>query len=99
VRHKAWHVLLQDDRHLPEEVLERLHPLDGLVARKQAARTSTASLISGGVKKCVPQTLSGLDVAEARSVMEMEEVLVSSRALGGRISSKAAKASFFGPTF
>ena len=46
----------------------------------------------------MPQTLSGLLAAEARSVMEMEEVLVRRRASWGRTSSKAAKASFFGPT-
>ena len=64
-----------------------------------AAPTSTASLTGGGVKKCVPQTLSGLLVAEARSVMEMEEVLVRKRMSGDRIPSSVANASFFGSTF
>jgi len=73
--------------------------LDSIVAREEAARYLDHLSDRGGAKNCVPQTLSGLPVAEARSVMEMEEVLVKRRALGARISSSDANASFFGATF
>jgi len=72
--------------------------LDGLVACEETARYLDRLSDRGGAKKCVPQTLSGLPVVEARSVMEMEEVLVRRRALGARISSSDANASFFGAT-
>jgi hypothetical protein len=41
----------------------------------------------GGLKKCIPTTLSGTLVAEPRSVMLMEEVLEASTAPGSRYSS------------
>jgi hypothetical protein len=51
------------------------------------------------VKKCVSQTLQGLPVAEARSVIDMEEVLERRRASDSSISSRAANASFLEATF
>jgi hypothetical protein len=81
---------------LPREVTRAFtfSTVSSLVRRPHGI--STASLTGGGVKKCIPQTLSGLPVAEARSVIDMEEVLVSRRDSGSSISSSAANASFFG---
>jgi hypothetical protein len=50
------------------------------------------------VKKWAPQTLSGLPVAEARSVTEIDDVLVRMSEPGGSSASRAPRASFFGPT-
>ena len=97
--HEAGHVLLQDDRQLPERGSESLRLLDRLVAGEETARHLDRPSDGRRGKKRVPHTLSGLPVAEARSVMEMEEVLVRMRASGARTSSSVAKASFLGPTF
>ena len=50
-------------------------------------------------EKCAPQTFSSPCVAEASSVMEMEEVLAKMKESGWSRASRATRASFFGSTF
>ena len=62
-----------------------------------SARTISTSGISGaGLKKCIPTTRPGEDVAAAISVTESAEVLVASTASGRQIRSSSAKSSRFG---
>ena len=57
-----------------------------------SARTISTSGISGaGLKKCIPTTRSGVDVAEAISVTESADVLVASTASGRTIRSSSSK--------
>ncbi len=62
-----------------------------------SARTISTSGISGaGLKKCMPTTRPGDDVAAAISVTESAEVLVARTASGRQILSSSAKSSRFG---
>src|SRR3712207_7830802 len=51
------------------------------------------TLFRSGVKKWVPQTFSGRPVAEARSAIGMEDVLVKMHASAGSRASRAASRS------
>ena len=63
-----------------------------------APRTSSRSRMTfAGLKKCVPITASGRDVAEAIWSMSRVEVFEASTAPGLAILSRAAKTSFFTP--
>ena len=55
-------------------------------------RTTSTSFITGaGLKKCMPTTLPGREVATAISVTDSEEVLVARIVSGRQISSRAVK--------
>ena len=59
-----------------------------------SARTISTSGISGaGLKKCMPTTRPGVDVAAAISVTESAEVFVARTASGRQIRSSSAKSS------
>ena len=57
--------------------------------------TSISFMATGGLKKCMPMTLSLLVTAEAISVMEMEEVLVARMHSGLVAASSFWKMLFF----
>ena len=64
-----------------------------------SARTISTSGISGaGLKKCIPTTRPGVDVAAAISVTESADVFVARTASGRQIRSSSAKSSRFGPS-
>ena len=59
-------------------------------------RITSTSFISGtGLKKCIPQTLSGRLVAVAISVRDMDDVLEARMTFGPQISSNSLKTLFF----
>ncbi len=58
-----------------------------------ARTTSTSFMRWTGLKKCMPITCSGRDVAPAISVIESAEVLVARTAAGGAWRSSAVKVS------
>ncbi len=60
---------------------------------------STSFMSCGGLKKCIPQNLSGLSVAEASSVMLMEEVLEAIRASSWATWSTSSRTLFFSSAF
>ena len=57
---------------------------------------STSGISGAGLKKCMPTTRSGVDVAAAISVTESADVLVASTASGRQMRSSSAKSSCFG---
>ena len=62
-----------------------------------SARTISTSGINGaGLKKCMPTTRSGVDVAAAISVTESADVFVASTASGRQTRSSSAKSRRFG---
>ena len=62
-----------------------------------SARTISTSGISGaGLKKCIPTTRPGVEVAAAISVTESAEVFVARTASGRQIRSSSANSSRFG---
>ena len=62
-----------------------------------SARTISTSGISGaGLKKCMPTTRSGVEVAAAISVTESADVFVASTASGRQIRSSSAKSARLG---
>ena len=59
-------------------------------------RTTSTSFITGaGLKKCIPTTLPGREVATEISVTDSEEVLVARMVSGGQTSSSSAKTARF----
>src|SRR3954453_22336170 len=64
----------------------------------RSARTiSTSGMRGAGLKKCIPTTRSGVEVAPAISVTESAEVFVASTASGRQTRSSSANSSRFGP--
>ena len=61
--------------------------------------SSKRGMIGGGLKKCIPNTLSGRLVAEAISVMQRLEVLLARMAWGGQMASNSAKTCFLTSIF
>ena len=57
---------------------------------------STSGISGAGLKKCMPTTRSGDEVADAISVTESAEVFVASTASGLQMRSSSAKSSCFG---
>ena len=65
----------------------------------RSARTiSTSGMRGAGLKKCIPTTRSGVEVAPAISVTESAEVFVASTASGRQTRSSSASSSRFGPS-
>ena len=63
----------------------------------RSARTISTSGMSGaGLKKCIPTTRSGVEVAPAISVTESADVFVASTASGRQTRSSSANSSRFG---
>ena len=64
-----------------------------------ARMTSTSASIGTGLKKCMPTTCSGRDVAAASSVIGIEDVFDARTASGGSAASAARNSSFFASAF
>ena len=56
-------------------------------------------MMGTGLKKCMPQTFSGLRVAAAISVSDMDDVLDARITWGGQSSSNSLKTLFFRSKF
>ena len=62
------------------------------------ATTSTSFISAGGLKKCMPQILSGRPASAAIALTESEEVLVASTASALHAASRRANRSRFSPS-
>src|SRR5438445_2524586 len=68
------------DRMLAELLAQRVRALEASSEDSSARTISTSGINGAGLKKCMPTTRSGVEIAEAISVTESADVFVASTA-------------------